>query len=159
MEPPVSEPSETTAVFCATTAADPPLDPPGTRSERHRIAHRPERAVLVRRPHRELIAIGLADDHSARRFNPLDGRRVVRRNVMLQHSRPARRAQTFGQDDVLHRHRHAGQQPRIFSRGDLCDPRVPPLSAPAPMKTADKRWFSDSRARRIPALRARFRPR
>ena len=32
IDPPVSEPSETTAVPCATTAADPPLDPPGTRS-------------------------------------------------------------------------------------------------------------------------------
>src|SRR5215471_1888972 len=31
-DPPVSLPSETTAVPCATTAADPPLDPPGTRS-------------------------------------------------------------------------------------------------------------------------------
>src|ERR1041385_8202435 len=31
-EPPVSEPSATTAVPCATTAADPPLEPPGTRS-------------------------------------------------------------------------------------------------------------------------------
>ena len=58
-------PSDTTAVPCATTAADPPLDPPGTRSERHRIAHRPERRVLVRRSHGELVAIGLADDHAA----------------------------------------------------------------------------------------------
>src|ERR1039457_4731682 len=32
MDPPVSLPSDTTAVPCATTAADPPLDPPGTRS-------------------------------------------------------------------------------------------------------------------------------
>src|SRR3954462_2561490 len=31
-EPPVSDPSDTTAVPCATAAADPPLDPPGTRS-------------------------------------------------------------------------------------------------------------------------------
>jgi hypothetical protein len=32
MDPPVSLPSATTAVPCATAAADPPLDPPGTRS-------------------------------------------------------------------------------------------------------------------------------
>ena len=32
MDPPVSEPSATTAVPCATAAAEPPLDPPGTRS-------------------------------------------------------------------------------------------------------------------------------
>src|SRR3954454_15890623 len=31
-DPPVSEPRDTTAVPCATTAAEPPLDPPGTRS-------------------------------------------------------------------------------------------------------------------------------
>src|SRR5271169_3051676 len=32
MDPPVSEPSASTAVPCATAATDPPLDPPGTRS-------------------------------------------------------------------------------------------------------------------------------
>src|SRR5581483_3752679 len=31
-EPPVSEPSATTALPCATAAAEPPLEPPGTRS-------------------------------------------------------------------------------------------------------------------------------
>src|SRR5580698_7006292 len=31
-DPPVSDPNATTAVPCATAAADPPLDPPGTRS-------------------------------------------------------------------------------------------------------------------------------
>ena len=32
IDPPVSDPSATTAVPCATAAAEPPLDPPGTRS-------------------------------------------------------------------------------------------------------------------------------
>ena len=32
MEPPVSEPSVATARFAATAAAEPPLEPPGTRS-------------------------------------------------------------------------------------------------------------------------------
>ena len=32
MDPPVSEPNAATAVPCATAAAEPPLDPPGTRS-------------------------------------------------------------------------------------------------------------------------------
>src|SRR5438034_5287535 len=32
IDPPVSEPNDATAVPCATTAAEPPLDPPGTRS-------------------------------------------------------------------------------------------------------------------------------
>src|ERR1039458_7880379 len=32
MDPPVSDPSATAAVPCATAAAEPPLDPPGTRS-------------------------------------------------------------------------------------------------------------------------------
>ena len=36
------------------------------------IARRPERRVLGRRAHRELVAIGLADDHGPRAFEPLD---------------------------------------------------------------------------------------
>src|SRR5580698_6192657 len=32
MEPPVSDPSVATAMFAATAAAEPPLEPPGTRS-------------------------------------------------------------------------------------------------------------------------------
>jgi hypothetical protein len=32
IDPPVSEPSDATAKPAATAAADPPLDPPGTRS-------------------------------------------------------------------------------------------------------------------------------
>ena len=60
----------------------------GNPIERHGIAHRPERAVLVRRSHGEFIAIGLADDDSAGGFNPLDCRGVVGRDVMLQHADP-----------------------------------------------------------------------
>ena len=35
MDPPVSEPSARSAIPAATAAADPPLEPPGTRSRSH----------------------------------------------------------------------------------------------------------------------------
>ena len=68
--PPVSEPSASGAIPAATATADPPLDPPGMRSVRPRISRRAERRVLGRRAHRELVAVGLADDDRAGRFEP-----------------------------------------------------------------------------------------
>ena len=46
----------------ATAAAEPPLEPPGTRVEVVRVAGRAERRVLGRRTHRELVEVRLADD-------------------------------------------------------------------------------------------------
>ena len=89
IEPPVSEPRATTEVPCATAAAEPPLEPPGTRSRINGIANRAERGILVGRTHRELVAIGLADDDAACLFQPDDSGRVVGRDVVLQKLRAA----------------------------------------------------------------------
>ena len=43
----------------ATAAADPPDEPPGTRVLIAWIPHRMKRRILVRRAHRELVAIQL----------------------------------------------------------------------------------------------------
>src|ERR1019366_5874198 len=98
MDPPVSLPSATTAVPCATTAADPPLDPPGTRASATGLrtrpkaafsvdgptAHRSEGRVLGGRAHGELVAIGLAQNHPACLFDADERRGIVRRGLVGQ---------------------------------------------------------------------------
>jgi hypothetical protein len=50
MEPPVSEPSATTAVPWATAAAEPPLEPPGTRSSARGLRTGPNAEFSVEEP-------------------------------------------------------------------------------------------------------------
>ena len=50
---------------CATAAADPTARSAGDAIERYWIAHRPECRVFIRRAHRELVAVGLSQDHGA----------------------------------------------------------------------------------------------
>src|ERR1041384_2456282 len=50
----------------------------------YRVTHGPECRILVRRAHRELVAVSLADDDAARMFDPYDGGGVVRRDVIAQ---------------------------------------------------------------------------
>ena len=96
----------------ATATADPPLDPPGMRSERPRIARRAERRVLGRRSHRELVAVGLADDDRAGRLEPRDHGGVVRRHEGFEHPRRGGRADAARAEVVLERDR-ARRQRRV----------------------------------------------
>ena len=96
----------------ATATADPPLDPPGMRSVVPRIARGAERRVLVRRAHRELIAVRLADHHRAGRFEPGDDGGVVRRNELLENLRRSGRSYAARAEVVLQRDRHAGERKR-----------------------------------------------
>ena len=84
MDPPVSVPIESGTWYAATEAADPPLDPPGTRPEVPRVGGRPERGVLGGRAHRELVHVGLAQDHRAGVAEALRDVGVERRPVSLQ---------------------------------------------------------------------------
>src|SRR3989442_4869861 len=47
IDPPVSEPKPREAKPAATATADPPLDPPGTRSGRWGVGHRPDAQLLL----------------------------------------------------------------------------------------------------------------
>src|ERR1039457_5105396 len=67
MDPPVTVPSATTEVPCAT-----PARPTRHAVERHGIAHRSEGRVLGGRAHGELVAIGLAQNPPARLFDADD---------------------------------------------------------------------------------------
>ncbi len=78
-----------------------------------RIAHRSEEARLVRRAHRELVHVGLAEQHRPGPPPPLDDGRVVRGDEVGEHSRPAGGQDPVGAEDVLVGDRHAGERPRL----------------------------------------------
>ena len=76
-----------------------------------RVARRAERGVLGRRAHRELVAVGLAEQHRAgRRAAGASTRGVVRRDEVLEDLRRRGRADARGHEDVLERDRHAGER-------------------------------------------------
>ena len=77
-----------------------------------RVAHRPEEARLVRRAHRELVHVQLAEHHRARRLEADDDRGVVRGHEIRKHLRAAGGAHPLGAEDVLVGDRHAGQRAR-----------------------------------------------
>ena len=64
------------------------------RSSAHGLRVGAERRVLGRRAHRELVAVGLAEDDRAGRFEPLDDRRVVGRDEVLEDARRRRWSRT-----------------------------------------------------------------
>ena len=83
--------------------------------QRPGIAHRPERRVLVRRAHRELVAVGLADDHRAGGLEPLDDGGVVGRHVGVEDLRRRGGPHAAHAEVVLDRdraRRPAGPAPR-----------------------------------------------
>src|SRR6187200_1721944 len=92
--PPVSVPNAHTASPAATAAAEPPLEIPG-------IVHGSVRGVLVRRAHRKLVAVGLADQDGARAGQACPGGRIVGRDVALEDLGPARGADAVGREHVL----------------------------------------------------------
>ena len=116
IDPPVSVPLAAGARRAATAAAEPPEEPPGTRAGIPGVADRAEETRLVRRAHRELVHVGLAEQHRARRPPPLDHGRVVWRDEVAEHARPAGREDAVGAEDVLVRDRHAGQRPALAAR-------------------------------------------
>ena len=77
---------------------------------RPRIPRRAERRVLGRRSHRELVAVGLADDDGAGRLEPRDDGGVERRHERLEDPRRGGRPDAARAEVVLERDRHAGQR-------------------------------------------------
>jgi len=71
------------------------------------VLGRAECRGLGGRAHAELVHVGLAGDGRAGVFDALDDRRVERRDVVVEHRRPAGRADALGRDVVLDRDRRA----------------------------------------------------
>ena len=105
IEPPVSVPVAAGARHAATAAAEPPELPPGTARDVPRVLHRAEGRVLVRRAHRELVHVGLAEEHRAGAIELLDHVRVVGRDEVREDLRAARRAPALGAEEILVRDR------------------------------------------------------
>jgi hypothetical protein len=79
------------------------------------VAGGPERRVLGRAAHGELVEVGLADHDGAGGGQALDHGRVVRRPPALQDAGRARGGHAPGGHVVLERHRHAGQRPGVLA--------------------------------------------
>src|SRR5207245_6280260 len=77
------------------------------------VLHRPERRVLVRAPHRELVEVPLADHDRALRVEPLDDGCRIHGYVSLEDARPGSRRDLLRPDDVLARPRNPGQEGRV----------------------------------------------
>ena len=80
------------------------------------VAHRAVETRLVRRAHRELVHVGLAQQHRTGRSPPLDDGRVVGCDEVAEHARPAGREDAVGAEDVLVRDRHAGERSCLTPR-------------------------------------------
>ena len=78
-----------------------------------RIAHCAEIRGLVRRTHRELVHVGLAQRDHAGGITALDHMCVVRCNKIGEHFRAAGGQPALRTEDVLVRQRHPGQRPGI----------------------------------------------
>ena len=84
--------------------------------------HRPIRRVLVRRAHGKLIAVELAQNHRARRFQPSHRRAVIRRNKILQNFRTGSGAHAARHHHVFDRNRNSRQRrQRLALRGQRVD--------------------------------------
>ena len=124
MEPPVSLPSVPTAMLAATAAADPPLDPPGTLSGSHGIAHRSVSGVLIGRAHGELVAVELAEEDRPGGIEPRHYGRIIGRMIALQDFGTRRGRSTTHHQHVLDAHGDTGQRGKRVSFGrDGVDPR------------------------------------
>ena len=75
-----------------------------------RVEHRAVGRVLVRRAHRELVHVGLAEQPGAGLVQAAHGGRRVRRPVALEDPRPGGGRDALGAEEVLDRDRQAAQR-------------------------------------------------
>ena len=84
--------------------------------QRARIPHRPIRRVFIRRAHRKLVAVQLAQQYRTRGLQPAHHRRVIGRPIPGQNLRPGRRRRSLHRQHILDAHRHARQQRQRLTR-------------------------------------------
>ena len=82
-----------------------------------RVVGREVGRVLGGRAHRELVHVGLAEHDDAGRLDPAADRRVPRRYPALQDLRAGGGRDAFGDYDVLHGQRNAGQRTQFLAVG------------------------------------------
>ena len=81
------------------------------------IAHRAVSGVLVRGAHRELIAVGLTENDSARSLKARNNRGVIGRMVALENLRTCGRYRALGDEDILDADRNAGERRKRITFG------------------------------------------
>ena len=91
----------------ATAAAEPPDEPPGTRSRSHGLCVGAVSRVLGRRAHGELVHVRLAERRQARLLELRRHGRVEHRHVAGEDLRAGGGLDALGRDHVLDRDRHA----------------------------------------------------
>ena len=120
MEPPVSVPSASGASQAATAAAEPPLEPPGIRSQSHGLRVEWYAAVLGGRAHCEFVAVGLAQEHGVGLFEPRNDVGIVGRHEILKHLAPAGCPLAADRKHVLDSYWNAGQRTKLASCAAAC---------------------------------------
>ena len=115
------------------------------RSRSHGLWVGPYAECSVERAHRELVHVGLAEDHHAGVAQPAHHGRVVRRPPALEDPRPAGRRDALGGDDVLERERYAGQRAELLAGAALRVDRRAAARAPS-ASTCRNAWTSGSTA-------------
>ena len=140
IEPPVSVPIAQGASRPATAAAQPPEEPPGTRSRVPGVQDRAVAGVLVRGAHRELVHVRLAEHARAGLAQLADGGRRVGRAVALEDPRAGRGRDALGAEDVLDRDRDAAERASPSRRRP-----VPRSACAAPRRSTGRRSASRRR--------------
>ena len=84
-----------------------------------RVAGVAEGRVLGRRSHREFVEVGLAEHRQTSGLDLVVHGRLVGRNPVLEHLRSRSGGHTFGDDEVLQRHRDACQGVEVLTGGAL----------------------------------------
>src|ERR1039458_8603708 len=113
IEPPVSVPIASGAASAATAAAEPPDEPPGTLARSHGLWLGPNAEFSVEEPIANSSMLVLPMMIAPVCFGfllRLRGGRVFRGGPPRQEARAAGRRHVLGREDVLDRHRYAGQR-------------------------------------------------
>ena len=119
IDPPVSVPSVASAMPGGDARRRSAARAAGRARRIVRIARRTERRVLVRRAERELVQVGLADEHRAGLPQMGDGRRVALGDVALAHARRRGGRRAADVEQILDRDRHAVQRSAVVAGGEL----------------------------------------
>ena len=127
IEPPVSVPGAAATMPAASAAAEPPLEPPGTRVGIVRVPARAEVRVLVGRPPRQLVGGELGDGHRAGGREPGDDVGVAVGDVVAEERAAVGRRDAARVDQVLPPDRAR----RPAARGST-SPRRAPRRPPPP---------------------------
>ena len=116
IEPPVSLPSVSGTSPAASTTAEPPLEPPETRSSAHGLRAEPISSLTEVMPHANSCVCVLPTRIAPGVARPPDRLGVARRDVRVEHRRAVRRAHALRVEQVLDAERDPLERAGLASR-------------------------------------------